>query len=126
MEMTAKVAIAAAINVTIMLLMVSLGLQTTHRDLLRLWRRPRLLVGCLIAALGVGFGLFLLAMRLIHGREWAVSGVFTLFAVLFFFVGAQFVGMGMMGEYIGRIYLDVRGRPRYFVERVVGSSKLEK
>ena len=50
MEMTARVAIAAAIKVTIVLLMVSLGLQTTHRDLLRLWRRPRLLVGCLIAA----------------------------------------------------------------------------
>jgi undecaprenyl-phosphate 4-deoxy-4-formamido-L-arabinose transferase len=46
--------------------------------------------------------------------------VFTLFAVLFTFIGAQFVGMGLLGEYIGRIYTDVRARPRYFVQKVVG------
>jgi len=77
-------------------------------------------VGCIISALGVGFGLFLFVMRIIHGPEWAVSGVFTLFSILFMFVGAQFIGMGLLGEYIGRIYHDVRARPRYFVERVVG------
>ncbi|STU55238.1 Polymyxin resistance protein ArnC [Klebsiella pneumoniae subsp. ozaenae] len=33
--------------------------------------------------------------------------------------GAQFVGMGLLGEYIGRIYNDVRARPRYFIQRVV-------
>jgi undecaprenyl-phosphate 4-deoxy-4-formamido-L-arabinose transferase len=32
--------------------------------------------------------------------------------------------MGLLGEYIGRIYSDVRARPRYFVERVVGSSRI--
>jgi undecaprenyl-phosphate 4-deoxy-4-formamido-L-arabinose transferase len=40
--------------------------------------------------------------------------------VLFSFIGAQFVGMGLLGEYIGRIYTDVRARPRYFVQKVVG------
>ncbi len=44
---------------------------------------------------------------------------FMLFAVLFMFIGAQFVGMGLLGEYIGRIYNDVRARPRYFIQRVV-------
>ncbi|MDW3283003.1 undecaprenyl-phosphate 4-deoxy-4-formamido-L-arabinose transferase, partial [Escherichia coli] len=39
--------------------------------------------------------------------------------VLFMFIGAQFVGMGLLGEYIGRIYNDVRARPRYFIQRVV-------
>lgn len=82
-------------------------------------------LGGLMATLGTGFGLFLFLMRLIHGPEWAVGGVFTLFAVLFIFVGAQFLGMGLLGEYIGRIYHDVRARPRYFVERVVGQSGLE-
>jgi undecaprenyl-phosphate 4-deoxy-4-formamido-L-arabinose transferase len=75
--------------------------------------------GCICAA-GVGFGTLLLIMRLIHGPDWAAQGVFTLFAVLFFFVGAQFIGMGLLGEYIGRIYHDVRARPRYFVHQVVG------
>jgi undecaprenyl-phosphate 4-deoxy-4-formamido-L-arabinose transferase len=70
--------------------------------------------------------MFLFVMRLIHGPEWAAEGVFTLFAILFIFIGAQFLGMGLLGEYIGRIYHDVRARPRYFVERIVGRSDLKK
>jgi undecaprenyl-phosphate 4-deoxy-4-formamido-L-arabinose transferase len=82
-------------------------------------------LGVLISALGMGFGLFLFAMRLIYGPDWAAAGVFTLFAILFIFIGAQFLGMGLLGEYIGRIYSDVRARPRYFVEETVGTSVLE-
>lgn len=77
-------------------------------------------VGGLISIAGVGFGILLLIMRLVHGPGWAAEGVFTLFAILFMFIGAQFVGMGLLGEYIGRIYHDVRARPRYFVDKVVG------
>jgi undecaprenyl-phosphate 4-deoxy-4-formamido-L-arabinose transferase len=77
-------------------------------------------VGVLISLLGMGFGFFLLAMRLIRGSEWAVQGVFTLFAVLFIFVGAQFIGLGLLGEYLGRVYYDVRARPRYFIDKVTG------
>lgn len=83
------------------------------------------LLGTLISVLGIGFGVFLLLMRLLHGPEWAVQGVFTLFAVLFVFVGAQFIGLGLLGEYLGRVYHDVRARPRFFVQRVVGREKPE-
>jgi undecaprenyl-phosphate 4-deoxy-4-formamido-L-arabinose transferase len=83
-------------------------------------------IGALLSLGGIGFGLFLLVMRLIHGPEWAAEGVFTLFAVLFIFTGAQFIGMGLLGEYIGRIYHDVRARPRYFIQKVEGKSRLEK
>jgi undecaprenyl-phosphate 4-deoxy-4-formamido-L-arabinose transferase len=82
-------------------------------------------VGCIISTLGFGFGAFLFAMRIIHGPEWAVGGVFTLFSILFIFIGAQFIGMGLLGEYIGRIYNDVRARPRYFVQSVVGRSRAD-
>ncbi len=82
--------------------------------------RALTLIGTVISVLGIGFGLFLLIGRLIYGPEWAAGGVFTLFAILFIFIGAQFIGMGLLGEYIGRVYHDVRARPRYFVERVVG------
>lgn len=78
------------------------------------------MVGTLIAAGGIGFGIFLMLMRLLYGATWAAEGVFTLFAILFVFVGAQFVAMGLLGEYIGRIYTDVRGRPRYFIRRIIG------
>jgi len=82
--------------------------------------RALTMIGLLISALGFGFGLFLLGARLIYGAEWAAEGVFTLFAVLFCFIGAQFVGLGLLGEYVGRIYQDVRARPRYFVQEVLG------
>jgi len=82
--------------------------------------RALTMIGLAISALGFGFGLFLLAARLFYGAAWAADGVFTLFAVLFFFIGAQFVGLGLLGEYVGRIYIDVRARPRYFVQEVLG------
>jgi undecaprenyl-phosphate 4-deoxy-4-formamido-L-arabinose transferase len=57
-------------------------------------------------------------MRCVYGSPWAADGVFTLFALLFFFVGAQFTGLGLLGEYIGRIYHDVRDRPRSFIQEI--------
>ena len=80
-------------------------------------------VGGIVSLLGMGFGIFLLVARLAMGSEWAAQGVFTLFAILFIFIGAQFVGMGLLGEYIGRIYVDVRGRPRYVVHDIVGAEE---
>ena len=50
--------------------------------------------------------------RLIFGPEWA-NGVFTLFAILFFFLGVLLFAIGLLGEYVGRIYHEVRDRPRY-------------
>lgn len=83
------------------------------------------IAGVLISMMGVGLGLLILVLRFIWGPEWAAKGVFTLFAILFIFVGGQFVAMGFLGEYIGRMYQDVRGRPRYFIENVAGKSSLD-
>ena len=74
------------------------------------------LAGIGIALLGLGFGAFLLVRRLFVGPE--VEGVFTLFAILFVFVGIQVLALGLIGEYVGRIYLEVRRRPRYVVQAV--------
>lgn len=76
--------------------------------------------GALVAASGIGFGVFLMALRFLYGARWAAEGVFTLFAILFVFIGAQFIGLGLLGEYIGRIYNDVRGRPRFFIQEIYG------
>ena len=83
------------------------------------------LLGSIVSAMGIGFGFFLLFMRLIFGATWAAEGVFTLFAILFIFVGAQFMGMGLLGEYLGRVYHDVRARPRFFVQRVIADHQWE-
>jgi undecaprenyl-phosphate 4-deoxy-4-formamido-L-arabinose transferase len=76
--------------------------------------------GVAMAALGVCFGLILAVARLVYGALWAAQGVFTLFAVLFAFVGLQFFALGVIGEYIGRIYREVRKRPEYVIEQVFG------
>jgi undecaprenyl-phosphate 4-deoxy-4-formamido-L-arabinose transferase len=77
-----------------------------------------LYMGFLMAFLGISLGIFLMIARLYFGAEWAVAGVFTLFAVLFFLVGAQFLAFGLMGEYVGRIYRQVKKRPPFTVRKI--------
>ena len=74
--------------------------------------------GILMSLLGVFFGIFLAIARLVYGARWAAEGIFTLFAVLFVFVGLQFFALGVIGEYIGRIYREVRKRPEYVIENI--------
>jgi len=74
--------------------------------------------GILMSLLGVCFGAFLAVARLVYGARWAAEGIFTLFAVLFVFVGLQFFALGVIGEYIGRIYREVRKRPEYVIEKI--------
>jgi undecaprenyl-phosphate 4-deoxy-4-formamido-L-arabinose transferase len=57
-------------------------------------------------------------MRVIHGDTWTQGGIFTLFAILFLFVGAQFIAFGLLGEYIGRILQTVRRRPPYVLREI--------
>jgi len=73
-------------------------------------------IGLGIAAVGLAFSLFLILRRLLVGPE--VEGLFTLFAILFFFVGVQIMALGLVGEYIARIYDEVRGRPRFLIRTV--------
>jgi undecaprenyl-phosphate 4-deoxy-4-formamido-L-arabinose transferase len=80
--------------------------------------RVLMYIGTGMAFLGVAFGFFLVAMRLIHGPGWAAEGIFTLFAVLFFFMGMLFFALGIMGQYIGRIYHEVRKRPRFTIRKL--------
>jgi len=80
--------------------------------------------GVLLATLGVCFGAVLVIARLVYGTVWAAQGVFTLFAILFIFVGLQFFALGLIGEYIGRIYREVRKRPEYVIEHVYGDESL--
>ena len=71
-----------------------------------------------MAFLGISLGIVLGIARVVYGAEWAAEGVFTLFSILFAFMGFQFFALGVMGEYIGRIYREVRKRPEYTIERI--------
>lgn len=76
------------------------------------------LFGMITSVLSLAFALFLLVRRFIVGAE--VEGVFTLFAFLFFFIGIIIMGIGIVGEYVGRIYQEVRKRPRFVIRKTYG------
>jgi len=74
--------------------------------------------GILIAGLAFVFTAYLAVRRLfIVGPE--AEGLFTLFGIAFFLIGVTLFGIGLLGEYIGRIYQQVRARPRYLVQAVL-------
>jgi undecaprenyl-phosphate 4-deoxy-4-formamido-L-arabinose transferase len=74
------------------------------------------LTGIVVALVGMAFGVFLLVRRFFVGPE--SEGVFTLFAILFVFVGILILAVGLVGEYVGRIYLEVRRRPTYRIRAI--------
>jgi undecaprenyl-phosphate 4-deoxy-4-formamido-L-arabinose transferase len=75
------------------------------------------LAGIVISLFSGVFFVFLVVRRLIVGPE--AEGLFTLFALMFFMIGIALFGIGLLGEYIGRIYQQVRHRPRYLVEAIL-------
>lgn len=75
------------------------------------------LVGMGIAIASFAFVIYLAVRRLIVGPE--VEGVFTLFGIAFFLIGLLLFGIGILGEYVGRIATQVRQRPRYLVHTVL-------
>ena len=75
------------------------------------------LSGILIALASLAFVAFLALRRLLVGPE--AEGVFTLFGIAFFLIGITLFGIGLLGEYVGRIYEQVRQRPRYVVQAIL-------
>lgn len=73
--------------------------------------------GLLISFLSFLFFIILIVRRVIVGPD--AEGVFTLFAVLFLLMGIMFMCIGIIGEYIGRIYQEVRKRPRFVIDKMI-------
>ena len=76
-------------------------------------------LGTVVSLLSVVFGIGLIIRRLVFGANAAEQGLFTLFAIAFLLIGIALFGLGLLGEYIGRIYEEVRRRPRYIVAAVL-------
>jgi undecaprenyl-phosphate 4-deoxy-4-formamido-L-arabinose transferase len=73
-------------------------------------------------AMACSAGSFLLVLILAYYRIFLhddTNGVFTLFGILFFLVSVTMVGIGLIGEYVGRTYQVVRSRQRYFVREMI-------
>jgi undecaprenyl-phosphate 4-deoxy-4-formamido-L-arabinose transferase len=75
------------------------------------------MLGMGISGISLVLFLYLIWDRIVHGPD--VQGVFTLFAIVFFLLGLALFGIGLIGEYVGRTYEQVRGRPRYLVAAVL-------
>lgn len=73
--------------------------------------------GMLVSVLSLLFVIFLFIRRLVIGPE--AEGLFTLFAILFFLAGIIIFGLGVIGEYVGRIYQQVRQRPNFLIRSVL-------
>ncbi|RJR49570.1 MAG: glycosyltransferase [Desulfobacteraceae bacterium] len=80
------------------------------------------IAGFVTAGAGFLFGLFLLVRRLVIGPDVS-QGVFTLMAILFLFMGLLLLVLGLIGEYISRIYLEVRGRRRTRIREIFCSKE---
>ncbi|WP_423962229.1 glycosyltransferase [Candidatus Binatus sp.] len=75
------------------------------------------MTGIGISFLAVMMAVVLLGHRLIYGPQ-EEGALWTLFAVLFFFIGMIFLALGLIGEYAGRIYIEVRRRPTYIIRKI--------
>jgi len=78
------------------------------------------ILGMLIAGGSLVLVFILAIRRLFIGPE--AEGVFTLFGIVFFMIGLLLFAVGLLGEYVGRIYIEVRKRPRYIIAEVLGES----
>jgi polyisoprenyl-phosphate glycosyltransferase len=72
--------------------------------------------GMVVAGIGFAIGLFFVLRRLL-GQEIAFTGFTTLVTLVLFLGGVQLIGIGVLGEYLGRIYDEVKRRPLYIVRR---------
>jgi len=81
---------------------------------LRIWTY----VGLLTAAFASIYGLYIVLHTLINGAD--VPGYPSLIVLLLFFSGMNMIGLGILGEYVGRVFAEVKQRPLYLVESVVG------
>jgi undecaprenyl-phosphate 4-deoxy-4-formamido-L-arabinose transferase len=75
------------------------------------------MLGMGISGISLVLFLYLIWDRIVHGPD--VQGVFTLFALVFFLLGLALFGIGLIGEYVGRTYEQVRGRPRFLIAAVL-------
>lgn len=90
------------------------GLTSFSTAPLRVWSY----VGAFVALLSFIYAVFIILDKLINGN--AVSGYASIMTVMLFLGGIQLIGIGVLGEYLGRIYMESKERPRYIVSSVIG------
>jgi glycosyltransferase involved in cell wall biosynthesis len=88
------------------------GITSFSTDPLRIWTY----VGVLVSSLSIIFSIFIALRVLIYGIE--VPGYASIIVCITFLGGLQLIGIGVIGEYLGRTYIESKNRPIYIVRRV--------
>lgn len=73
-------------------------------------------IGFLVAISAFAYGTFIISRTLIFGID--VPGYASLISILLFVSGLQMVGLGILGEYVGRIYIESKNRPPFIIRSV--------
>ena len=81
---------------------------------LRIWTY----FGVAVACAALAYMVFIILRTLVLGVD--VPGYASLIVFLLFFSGMNMIGLGIMGEYLGRIFIEVKGRPLYLVRQAIG------
>jgi len=78
-------------------------------------------IGIIISLLSFGYASFLILRTLIHGRD--VPGYASIMVAVLFMGGLQLISLGVIGEYLGRVYAETKRRPLYIVDESYGFEK---
>jgi len=76
-------------------------------------------IGLLISLCSFLYAIAIIIDKLLFGNS--VSGYSSIMVSLLFLGGVQLIGIGVLGEYVGRIYMESKKRPRYIVSEVLQS-----
>ena len=75
--------------------------------------------GGIVSGIGFVLGVFFIVRRLL-GIEIAQTGFTTLVTLVLFLGGVQLIGIGVLGEYLARVYDEVKQRPTYLIKHKTG------
>nr|DAP03546.1 MAG TPA: putative glycosyltransferase [Caudoviricetes sp.] len=74
-------------------------------------------IGIVVAGISFMYGAWMIVDTLAFGNP--VRGYTSLLVSILFLGGVQLIGIGVLGEYIGRIYVESKSRPRYILKKMV-------